>query len=146
MSRRSARRRERTLAFQSLFMLDVGQVTEQDALDYISEATPEPELQLWTAERVRGTWSQRVDLDNTIQAHLQNWHWDRVGRVERSLMRLAAYEMLHCHDLPFSAAISEAVDLAKEYGDAKSAPFVNGVLDSVWRSRAPEESDQSEAG
>lgn len=142
----SPRRRERTLAFQALFMLDVGQVSLDEAQHHVLENTPELELQPWVTERVRGTWELRQSLDEAIQAHLQNWQWERVGKVERSLMRLATYEMLHCRDLAFSAAISEALDLAKEYADEKSAPFINGVLDGVWKSHGRQEQSRGEAG
>jgi len=131
----SPRRRERVLAFQALFMLDVGQVSLDTAMDYVHSENLDLTLREWLDQRVRGTWNDRSEWDRRIQEHLQNWSWDRVGRVERNLMRLATYEMLRCsEEMPFSAAISEAVDLAREYGDEKSAPFVNGVLDGIWRS------------
>ena len=142
----SPRRRERILAFQALFMLDVGQVSLETALDYVHTENLELELRDWLEGRVRGTWSDCSQWDELLRQHLHNWSWERVGRVERSLMRLAVYEMLRCQDLPFSAAISEAVELAKEYGDEKSAPFVNGVLDGVWRSQSPAESTAGETG
>ncbi len=133
-SRVSPQRRERVLAFQALFMLDVGEVDLQTALDYAHSENLDLNLRDWLEKRVRGTWEGRQGYDNLIKSHLQNWSWERIGRVERNLMRLAVFEMLECaDDLKFSAAISEAVDLAKEYGDEKSAPFVNGVLDACWR-------------
>ncbi len=134
----SPRRRQRVLAFQTLFMLDVGQMDLEQALDYARQECPEAEERAWVEERVRGTWGRVENLDTMIQQHLQNWSWERVGRVERSLLRLAAYEMLNGQDLLFSAAISEAVELAKEYGDEKTAPFINGVLDSLWRAHSEE--------
>lgn len=134
----SPRRRQRVLAFQTLFMLDVGQMDLEQALDYGRQECPEAEERAWVEERVRGTWAGVENLDGMIQQHLQNWTWERVGRVERSLLRLAAYEMLNCQDLHFSAAISEAVELAKEYGEEKTAPFINGVLDSLWRAHSEE--------
>lgn len=131
-------------------MLDVGQVDTGTALDYVYAETPQPELQQWIAQRVNGAWQNLQEIDTRVQKHLQNWSWERVGRVERSLLRLAVYEMLHCDDLTFSAAISEALDLAREYGDDKSVPFLNGVLDAVWRESQTmpptEESEVNEAG
>lgn len=141
----SARRRERVLAFQALFMLDVGQVSLETALEYAHSENLDVQLRDWLEERVRGTWSDCPRWDDLLKQHLHNWSWERVGRVERSLMRLATFEMLRCQDLPFSAAISEAVELAREYGDEKSAPFVNGVLDGVWRAHQAE-SNAGEAG
>lgn len=131
----SPQRRERTLVFQALFMLDVGQVTEGTALDYAYGEALQPDQQEWIQKRLNGTWSRREELDQLLQGHLHNWNWDRVGRVERNLMRLALYEMTVAKDLPFSAAISEAVDLAKEYADEKSGAFINGVLDGAWKAQ-----------
>ena len=129
----SPRRRERVLAFQALFMLDVGQVSLQTALDYVNTENLDLGLRDWLERRVSATWEGRERWDALIKSHLQNWSWERIGRVERNLMRLAVFEMLECEDLKFSAAISEAVDLAKEYGDEKAGPFINGVLDACWR-------------
>ena len=141
----SPRRRERVLAFQALFMMDVGQVDLETALDYAHSENLDLNLREWLETRVRGTWDERQRWDALIKDHLTNWSWERIGRVERNLMRLAVFEMLGCEDLTFSAAISEAVDLAREYGDEKSAPFVNGVLDACWRASRPTE-DKGEAG
>jgi N utilization substance protein B len=117
-------------------MLDVGQVTEATALDYTYTEALQPEQQEWIRQRLSGTWGRREEFDQLLQAHLHNWSWDRVGRVERNLMRLAVYEMLEAKDLAFSAAISEAVALAKEYADEKSGAFINGVLDGVWKAQS----------
>lgn len=134
----SERRRDRTVAFQALFMLDVGKVDIKTAADYIYAEIPDPGSQNWALQRLGGTWERRDELDSEIKKYLQNWSWDRVGRVERSLLRMFAYELLHTEgETPVSVLISEAVELGKQFADEKSAGFLNGVLDALRRAHQP---------
>jgi transcription antitermination protein NusB len=70
-------------------------------------------------------------IDNAIGAHLENWNLDRLGYIERALLRLATAELLFVRDTPAQVVLDEALRLAHRYGDAGAAPFVNGVLDPI---------------
>ena len=70
-------------------------------------------------------------LDDIISKYAKGWKADRLSRVSRSVIRLAVYEMLYCDDIPANVSISEAVELAKKYGEDKARAFVNGVLSSI---------------
>ncbi len=70
-------------------------------------------------------------LDAVISKYAKGWKADRLSRVSRSVIRLAVYEMLFCPDIPSNVSISEAVELAKKYGEDKARAFVNGVLSSI---------------
>ena len=70
-------------------------------------------------------------LDKIIGKYANGWKADRLSRVSRSVIRLAVYEMLFCDDIPANVSISEAVELAKKYGEDKARAFVNGVLSSI---------------
>lgn len=84
------------------------------------------------AEKVAlGAEAKEADLDAEIEAHIRGWRMNRLSKVSLSLLRLAIYEMMFEDDIPVSVSINEAVDLAKKYGGAEDAPFVNGVLGSV---------------
>jgi N utilization substance protein B len=86
------------------------------------------------AERLaRGAAAQRDRLDAVIGPSLHHWRLDRVGAVERNILRLAVYELMMERDTPASVVIDEAVELAKRFGEADSAGFVNGVLDAIAR-------------
>ena len=71
------------------------------------------------------------ELDAIIEKFARNWRLDRVGRVELNLLRLGVYEMLYRADVPCKVSMNEALELDKQYGDARSHTFVNGILDAV---------------
>lgn len=73
------------------------------------------------------------ELDAKISAYSQKWDTTRMSRVALSVMRLALYEMLYEESIPVSVSINEAVELAKKYGGAEDAPFINGILGTASR-------------
>ena len=104
------------------------------------------EICTFAAELVKGTLEFRDEIDRRICALSENWRLDRMAIVDRNILRLGAYEILYRPDIPPKAAINEAVELAKEYSDEKSAPFVNGILDALaeFRLKAAQENLPSE--
>jgi N utilization substance protein B len=84
-------------------------------------------------ELSRGVCSTRDELDATIAECATNWRVERMSVIDRNIIRLTAYQLLHCPDVPPAAAINEAVELAKSYGHKDSSRFVNGVVDRLWR-------------
>ena len=79
--------------------------------------------------RVRGVWAERAALDAALEPCLENWSLYRLGTVERAVLRLGAWELRNCPDIPTPIVVNEAVDLAKWFSESKSGRFVNGVLD-----------------
>jgi N utilization substance protein B len=82
-------------------------------------------------EAVRGVMKIRAALDESIRAANSAWRVERMARVDRNVIRLAAWEMLHTKDVPPEVAIDEAVELARKFGTEDSPAFVNGTLDKV---------------
>jgi N utilization substance protein B len=80
---------------------------------------------------IRGVIEHRDEIDQLIRKYLQNWDFNRLAVVDRNVMRLAVYEMLHREDIPPVVSINEAVDIAKKFSTADSGKFVNGVLDRI---------------
>lgn len=78
-----------------------------------------------------GVFDNRDDLDRLISAHTRDWSIERMPAIDRNLLRLALFEMLHVDDVPAAVSISEAVALAKIYSTEDSSRFVNGLLGSV---------------
>lgn len=74
-------------------------------------------------------------MDRIIADHSKNWRLKRIARVELTILRLAAYELLFASDVPLKVAINEGIELSKTYGDPKSRGFVNGILDGIARQR-----------
>jgi N utilization substance protein B len=82
---------------------------------------------------VLGTLENLEAIDNTVSRLAIGWTLDRMGAVDRNLLRLAVYEILFLDDIPLSVAINEAVSLAKKFGDEESWKFVNGILGKLAR-------------
>ena len=80
---------------------------------------------------IRGTLEHRAEADAVIVKHAKNWALNRIAGVDRNILRLAIYEMLHRDDIPPIVSINEAVDIAKKFSTEDSGKFVNGILDNV---------------
>jgi transcription antitermination protein NusB len=93
----------------------------------------------FTRELVEGVEREQPELDALIEHFAQGWALDRIAPVERAIMRVALFELLHRTDIPNEVAIDEAVEAAKELCGADAPKFVNGILGSVQRVRATSE-------
>ncbi|MCC6698608.1 MAG: transcription antitermination factor NusB [Candidatus Hydrogenedentes bacterium] len=126
--RRSARER----AVQFLFGLDFTEYNWHDAIeDFWHVNQSRPGVKDYAETLIGGVIEHRPKLDELIAANLDKWTPDRVGRVERNVMRVALFEILYRPDVPRAVAINEAIEVAKRYGADDSARFINGVLDRI---------------
>jgi len=91
----------------------------------------EAAVRLFAEPLIRGTLEHRDELDEIIKRHAKNWELHRIAAVDRNILRLAIYEMLHREDIPPVVSINEAVDIAKKFSTQDSGKFVNGILDKV---------------
>jgi len=142
------RRFARECALQFLYQVDRTGAKDWEAEDLelfwqqVSELEDGPPQKVITearafAERlIRGVFEHRDVLDETIAAQAKNWTLERMDVVDRNILRLGAFELLFCDDVPDLASINEAVELAKEFGHADSGSFVNGILDQLRKEHA----------
>jgi N utilization substance protein B len=86
---------------------------------------------LYAREIVDGVADHREEIDELIASYAQGWTIDRMPNVDRAVLRIASWELLHNPEVPAAVAIDEAVELVKEYSTEDSARFVNGVLGKV---------------
>ncbi|PNV66025.1 transcription antitermination factor NusB [Rubneribacter badeniensis] len=134
----AAKRHERTRARrEALQVLYTSEITEEspaaiaEGPTRLAEDGPLPEYAL---ALVRGVEAHRCAIDGHLSATSENWSLVRMPIVDRSILRLATYEMMYVEDVPTSVAINEAVELAKDFGGADDSPrFVNGVLGRIAR-------------
>jgi transcription antitermination protein NusB len=91
----------------------------------------ESAVRLFADPLIRGTLECRAEADEVIKKHAKNWELHRIAAVDRNILRLAIYEMLHRDDIPPVVSINEAVDIAKKFSTQDSGKFVNGILDKV---------------
>jgi transcription antitermination protein NusB len=93
-----------------------------------------PGLVDFTYALVTGVRSRRGEIDDRLARAAANWSLERMAATDRNLLRLGCYELLYT-DAPAKVAIDEAVELAKRFGGAQSAQFVNGILDNVMHQK-----------
>jgi len=121
------RHQAREKAFQTLFQLDFNRREVEERLENLSEK----QNNSFYNELVAGVVNDVTKFDQLIEKHLENWAIDRIATVEKTILRIAIYELLYMDDIPPSVSINEAVELAKKYGDDQSGKFVNGVLAKI---------------
>jgi transcription antitermination protein NusB len=130
--RGGGRRAARRYALLALYSSDL---TGGDAAVLLRDAAEEDERELdpYAVELVAGVTRARPELDAAIGEAAEEWSVDRLAALDRAILRLAAYELLHREDVPVGAAIDEAVEAAKELSTEESGRFVNGVLATIAR-------------
>lgn len=109
----------------------IGSIGEEDG----AVSVPKGKLRAFAEERVRGVWADREALDALIVPLLDHWDFDRLGTVERAVLRLGVWE-LKSTDVPRAVVINEAIDLTNWFASPKSRTLVNGVLDRYAKSLA----------
>lgn len=127
----------RLWAVQFLFQRDYNRYdTWEEALELFLEGKKKKmsrKMHAFFLDRIDGVSLRLEELDEQVKRHSENWELDRMGGVDRNVLRLAFYELLHCPDVPPVVAVNEAVQLAKELSSEESGRFVNGILDNVMR-------------
>ncbi|WP_101844247.1 transcription antitermination factor NusB [Halobacillus sp. Marseille-P3879] len=124
------RRLAREKAFQALFQMDSSEISAHEAIDHVLN---EGESDDFLTQLVLGVLENKEQIDTWIESHLENWTFARLARVEKTLLRMAAYEIKFNEDVPSQVAINEAVELAKIFGEDQSGKFINGVLSKMIR-------------
>jgi len=137
------RRLAREIAVQALYQMEMNDVAAADAVAMIAEEASQEDSELGAdrpalrqsvpraLELVEGVTGARNAIDGMLQQFLTGWQMDRLSRVDRQILRLAAYEIVWLDDVPPKAAVNEAIELAKRFGTEESGKFVNGVLGRV---------------
>jgi transcription antitermination protein NusB len=139
------RSRGRELALQVLYQLDLcGAELFDERAAYEGSEERDRESRAFAAELVAGVRAHWTELDTSIRAVAQNWDIARMAVIDRNVLRLGTYELLHCKDIPPKVAINEAIELGKRFSTANSGAFINGILDKI-KSQS-ESSARAEAG
>jgi N utilization substance protein B len=111
----------------AVFALYQAEVTGHEPADELADAKP------FTRELVDGVEAHREELDAEIARLAVGWRLERIAALEKSILRVALYELHHRDDVPAEVAIDEAVSLAKRYCGAEAPGFVNGILGTAAR-------------
>jgi N utilization substance protein B len=129
------RHQARKRAVDLLFEAEARGLTPAEVADAriaLAEANPDVSaLNPYTVTVARGVAAHSAHIDELITSHLQGWTLERLPAVDRAVLRVAVWELLHAEDVPEPVAVDEAVELAKELSTDESPGFVNGVLGQV---------------
>jgi transcription antitermination protein NusB len=134
------RRKSREIALQMLYQMEVSGLPPHEVIDlYYEVASDEdeharniPEAARPFAERlVYGVSTHREEIDRMIVAASENWRLERMSIIDRNVLRIAVFEMLHCLEIPPKVSLNEAIDLGKTFGSPDSGAFINGILDHL---------------
>jgi N utilization substance protein B len=135
MTRRS---RAREVALQLLFQRDLNPQIDRTVLErFVRERLRDATLVPFCLGLYDGVLAQQADIDQRLSAAAENWRLVRMAAVDRNVLRLGAYELLHTPETPPNVALDEAIELARRYGSADSPAFVNGVLDRLRQPPSP---------
>ena len=119
---------------QALYQLDVQGSEFLDQLNgFIAGSTDDELAEKLASEWTLGAWNNIVICDELITTAAIKWDMSRLSSVDKSILRLAAYQMRFCPDIPKKVVINEAIEIAKRYSGKQAPRFVNGVLDAILR-------------
>lgn len=139
------RRLAREMVVSSLYQIEFNDVAPELALsniieqvmtdDEVSEKNSDPKTDEFARQLLFGVLENKVAIDELLVKYLKGWQVDRLSRVDRQVLRLAAYEMIFQNaETPPKVALNEAIELAKHFGFEESGKFVNGVLAKLLKS------------
>lgn len=122
----------RKLAMQIIYQAEIQDACSIDQIteDYLSLNQYQQDTQDWTRELSSGVWQNKSEIDHTIIPYLKGWAFERINKIDLTLLRLAIYEIKYIKT-PASIVINEIVEISKKYGTDDSFRFINGVLDRI---------------
>lgn len=123
------RRDGREAAVQFLYLRDLNGDTNLEAFYKFRGLSPS--ARRFCGGLTDGTLAKQAEIDEIIRQNTQNYELTRISVVDRNVLRVAIYEMIHCPETPPVVAINEAIEIAKKYSTEESGRFVNGVLDQI---------------
>ena len=128
MGKRNTARR---LAMQCLYQHDMKKSDFEDILsDTILEGSYIDQTKDFALNLSRGTYEKLPEIDKIIKERSKDWSFDRIAKIDKSILRVSIYEMLFM-DTPVSVVINEAIEMAKKYSTEESVKFINGILGSI---------------
>ena len=129
------RTKSREYALQMLYQADIRHTTPTEIIQEFWQGAEEApdDIRAFANELVTGTLAHRDELDALIAAHAEHWAMKRMAVIDRNVLRLGVFELLHLADVPPKVAINEAIELAKRFGDEESGKFINGILDAIHK-------------
>jgi N utilization substance protein B len=141
------RTRGREIALQVLYQTELNPgFTPEEVRRFVERRLlGDTKLCEFTRALIAGIQEHQPRIDSLISEVAENWRIDRMAAIDRNILRLGAYEMLYCPDVPARVAINESLELAKRYSTGQSSRFVNGILDRLVAAEAAAVAKEAEA-
>ncbi len=131
----SARTKARKRAVDAVFAADLRKISPLTLLDDVAELAADRQNQEiifgYAREIVQGVVDHHEQIDDLLETYSQGWALDRMPNLDRAILRVAVWEILHNPDVPDAVAVNEAVEMAKELSTDDSGSFVNGLLSRI---------------
>jgi transcription antitermination protein NusB len=126
------RRKGRELALQALYQIDMLGENNRSLIERLNESFyPAEELNSFSIELIEGVLAHVKEIDVLIEKYSENWKLSRMPLVDRNILRIAVFELLHKEDIPVKVTLNEAIEIGKKYGSESTGSFVNGILDKI---------------
>ncbi len=128
------RTKARECAFQMLYQWDMSRAEMDQVVEFFWRVRSTTDMTRAMADRLaRGAQGALEEIDAAITAASTNWRFDRIAAVDKNVLRIGTYELMHEAGTPSAVVIDEAVEMARRFGETDSPAFVNGVLDAIMR-------------
>ena len=136
----ASRRKSREFAMQMLYQWEIcGYTPAQVEATFFANQRADPEVEGFARDLFEGAVNDIDRLDRLVRQHADNWRLERMAAVDRNILRVALYELLHHLETPAAAVINEALEIARRFSTGDSVEFVNGVLDGIRKQLPPSE-------
>jgi transcription antitermination protein NusB len=141
----SLRRKGRELALQILYQWDIHRDTSGWLEDFWAQNPTHSEAKTFAEGLVDGVITHSAELDILLGRYAEHWTVHRMAITDRTVLRMAVYELLYLPDIPARVTLNEAIEIVKVFGDEQSGSFVNGILDRILREEPRLQSKAQEA-
>ena len=131
MSRKTAREVALKITFEFSFQDEDASILYDRYLESEENASLNDEDEAYVLDVVEGIQKNLNSIDDKIKAHLKDWNFERISKIDIAILRLAIYEIDFREDIPSKVSINEAVELAKSFSEDSSPSFVNGILAEI---------------
>ncbi|MFQ5902818.1 MAG: transcription antitermination factor NusB [Candidatus Binatia bacterium] len=126
------RRKGRELALRALYQIEMTGDASPAAVEFfLGYFEGRTKARDFARRLVSGVITHRGEIDQIIEQSADHWRLTRMAKVDLTILRMAAYELLFCPDIPVNVSMDEAIEIGKRYGSGDSATFINGILDQV---------------
>jgi N utilization substance protein B len=127
------RRDGRVAALQYLYAWSINSPKNlaDDLIEFFSHCEGPREHYSFGEELIHGVIEHIADIDSRIKGLAHNWDFERIAKIDLAILRVAMFEMIYRKDIPPVVSINEAIDLSKQFSNADSKRFINGILDRL---------------